>query len=132
MSLKNKSSFFPSRHCADVIHRNKRKRMLCFIMYQSNVIYLHTGLDKSEFGECTHANRKPLNSSRCPSLSQHTICNYVLCKLQTEHYTITHDIHTMCTLNCLAQGFKLYTCSLIKSLNTNSFEIQSIFKGELT
>lgn len=37
----------------------REKKKLCMIIYQSNVFYLHTGLDKSEFGECTHAHRKP-------------------------------------------------------------------------
>lgn len=98
----------------------RKKIMLCFITCQPNVFYLHTCLDKSEFSECTYAYRKPLNSSRCPSLSQHTISNYVLCKLQMEHYSIIHETYTFCALAlpCTTQGFYLYTCSLIKSLNT--------------
>lgn len=50
---------FSFEHRVAVSHHKKKKILLCVVPYQSNVFYLHTGLDKSEFGECTHAYRKP-------------------------------------------------------------------------
>lgn len=87
--------FFPSsiRLCLALICKQKECAS-CLTTYQSNVFYLHTGLDKYEFGECTYAYRKPLNSSRHPSLSQYTIRNYVLCKLQSIlPHEYTHFVH---------------------------------------
>lgn len=50
------ASFF-NTVCCQLLRKEKNHAL--FRTYHSNVFYLHTGLDKSEFGECTHAYRKP-------------------------------------------------------------------------
>lgn len=63
----NTSQLLLQTPCFDDLQAHEKEHASCFTTYQSNVFYLHTGLDKFEFGECTYAYRKPLNSN-APSL----------------------------------------------------------------
>ncbi len=62
-------------------------------MYQSNVFYLHTGLDKFEFGEYV---QNTLKFQPLPFII--TAYNMQLCALQVTDRAFKHmNIHILCT-----------------------------------